>query len=693
MSNRLVNSTSPYLQQHADNPVHWWEWGEAAFEEARRRDVPILLSVGYAACHWCHVMAHESFEDDATADVMNEGFVNVKVDREERPDVDAVYMQATQALTGHGGWPMTVFLDHERRAFYAGTYFPPQPRHGMPSFLQILDTVSRAWHEQRENLERAASRIAEQAHRDLVVSLREQGAGATPITADVLDAAAATLWSTFDGARGGFGGAPKFPPSTALEFLLRHHARTGDARSLQMVERTCDAMARGGMYDQIGGGFARYAVDADWVVPHFEKMLYDNALLLRVYLHWWRQTHSPVALRVVRETAAFLLHELRTAEGGFASALDADSLPESGGTPEEGAFYVWTPEQLTTALGDDLGARAARWFSVTESGTFEHGTSTLQRLTEPGDDERDEFESVRETLREVRDQRPRPARDDKVVAAWNGLAMAALAEAGALLDVPEWTLAARTCAELLERVHLDERGRLLRVSRDGLANPDAPGVLEDHANVADGLLTLFQCTGEVRWLHTAERILGAIMRDFTDAEGGFFDTAHDVPRVTSETRPRDPGDGPTPSGWSAAAQALLTHAALTGDDTHRAQADHALALIVALGPRQPRWMASGLCAAEALIAGPTQVAIVGPPGDLATWLLHRTALGATRAGTVIALGPPDSTDHPASLLHHRGLIEGQPAAYVCHGFTCDLPVTAPADLAARLTSRVGGGLG
>ena len=687
MANRLETSTSPYLQQHADNPVDWWEWSEAAFDEARRRDVPVLLSVGYAACHWCHVMAHESFEDDVTARFMNDHFVNIKVDREERPDVDAVYMQATQALTGHGGWPMTVFLDHDRRAFYAGTYFPPEPRHGMPSFQQILDTVSRAWREQRENVERAAGRIADQAHRDLVASLREQGAGTTPITPDALDAAARALWSTFDGARGGFGGAPKFPPSTSLEFLLRHHARTGDARSLQMVDRTCEAMARGGMYDQIGGGFARYSVDADWVVPHFEKMLYDNALLLRVYLHWWRHTHAPLALRVVRETAEFLLRELVTPEGGFASALDADSIPASGGMPEEGAFYVWTPAGLTEALGEDLGARAVRWFAVSEGGTFEHGTSTLQRLTEPAPDEREDFEFARDMLREVRDQRPRPARDDKVVAAWNGLAIAALAEAAALLDVPEWAGAARACADLLERVHLDERGRLLRVSRDGLANPEAPGVLDDHANVAEGLLTLFQCTGEVRWLHTAQRILTAIMRDFTDGEGGFFDTAHDVPRVTAVTRPRDPGDGPSPSGWSAAAQALLTHAALTGEHGHREYAERALSLPVALGARQPRWLATGLAAAEALMAGPTQVAIVGPPGDTATWLLHRTALSATRAGTVIAVGPPDRTDHPASLLNHRGLVHGQPAAYVCHGFTCDMPVTTTVDLAAHLTSQ------
>lgn len=687
MPNRLTSSTSPYLQQHADNPVDWWEWSEAAFEEARRRDVPILLSVGYAACHWCHVMAHESFEDAAIAEVMNRDFVNIKVDREERPDVDAVYIQATQSLTGHGGWPMTVFLDHQRRAFYAGTYFPPQPRHGMPSFPQILDTVARAWRDQRENLERAAGRIAEQAHRDVIASLREQGAGETPLTAEALDAAAATLWSSFDGARGGFGEAPKFPPSTSLEFLLRHHARTGDARSLQMIERTCEAMARGGMYDQIGGGFARYSVDADWVVPHFEKMLYDNALLLRVYLHWWRATRSPLALRIVRETAEFMARELLTPEGGFASALDADSVPVSGGSPEEGAFYVWTPADLIDVLGEDLGARAATWFNVTDAGTFEHGTSTLQRLVDPPEDQREQFEQARQVLWDARSSRPHPVRDDKVVAAWNGLAIAALAEAGLLLDVPDWVEAAIRCADLLERVHLDDRGRLLRVSRDGRANPDAPGVLEDHANVAEGLLTLFQGTGQTRWFRVAERIIEAIVRDFADDDGGFFDTADDVPRVHALTRPRDPGDGPTPSGWSAAAQTLVTYAALTGSAEHRETAERALAMVMALGPRQPRWMAAGLSAAEAVIAGPTQVAIVGPPADATTGLLHRTALQSTRPGMVIAVGPPDTQQHPVALLHHRGLVAGHPAAYVCQGFTCDLPVTTADDLRAALSSR------
>ncbi len=378
MPNRLAESSSPYLLQHADNPVDWWEWGPDAFAEARRRDVPVLLSVGYAACHWCHVMAHESFEDEATAALMNERFVNVKVDREERPDVDAVYMEYVQAMTGQGGWPMTTFLTPEGEAFYAGTYFPPTPRHGMPSFPQLLLAISSTWAERRDEATAAAGRIT-QALADRAPA---GAAGSTPPTPEELSAAVTRLSASFDPRRGGFGGAPKFPPSMVLEWLLRHHARTGEPSALAMAARTFEAMARGGMYDQLGGGFARYSVDAEWVVPHFEKMLYDNALLLRAYLHWWRATGSPLARRVVEETAEFLLRDLRTPEGGFASALDADT------DGVEGLTYAWTPAQLTDALGPDDGAWAAALLEVTPSGTFEHGASTLQLLADPDDEGR-----------------------------------------------------------------------------------------------------------------------------------------------------------------------------------------------------------------------------------------------------------------------------------------------------------------
>ena len=420
---------SPYLLQHRDNPVDWQQWSPEAFAEAARRDVPVLLSVGYSACHWCHVMAHESFEDDEVAALMNDRFVNVKVDREERPDVDAVYMEATLAMTGHGGWPMTVFCTPAGKPFYCGTYFPPQPRYGMPSFSQVLMGVAEAWRERREQL------LEVGADGSPPLGTYGSSTGAAPPAADQLDAVRG-LREQFDRQHGGFGGAPKFPPSMVLEFLLRHHARTGDDEALRMVQITCERMARGGMYDQLGGGFARYSVDDRWVVPHFEKMLYDNALLLRVYLHWYRATESLLAMRIARETADWMLRDLRTPQGGFASAVDADS------EGVEGRYYVWTPQEV--------GPEAASLFSVTPEGTFEHGTSVLQLLQDPVDPDR--WSAVRSNLVSLREQRVPPGRDDKVVAAWNGLAIAALAEAGAVLSVPEYVSAAIAAAELLVSV-------------------------------------------------------------------------------------------------------------------------------------------------------------------------------------------------------------------------------------------------
>ena len=553
--NRLAESSSPYLLQHKDNPVDWWEWGPEAFAEAHRRDVPVLLSVGYAACHWCHVMAHESFEDTATAELMNAHFVNVKVDREERPDVDAVYMDYVQAMTGHGGWPMTTFLTPEGEAFYAGTYFPPTPRHGTPSFTQLLTAIAATWAERKDEAQQAAARITEA----LAERAATSEAGAPPPTAVALADAVRQLARTFDAARGGFGGAPKFPPSMVLEWLLRHHARTGDETALSMASRTFEAMARGGMYDQLGGGFARYSVDAEWVVPHFEKMLYDNALLLRAYLHWWRATADPMARRVVEETAEFLLRDLRTPEGGFASALDADT------DGVEGLTYAWTADQLADVLGEVDGAWAADLLGVTPAGTFEHGTSTLQLLADPSTaEDSDRWSSIRLRLLAARSQRPQPGRDDKVVSAWNGLTIAALAEAGALLERPDWVEAALACGDLLVSVHLGagEHGdRLVRVSRDGRPGRHA-GVLEDHADVAEGFLALYSVTGDEEWLAFAGVLLDVVLGHFRDGRGGFFDTAEDAERLVR--RPQDPTDNATPSGQAAAAGALLTYAALTG---------------------------------------------------------------------------------------------------------------------------------
>ncbi|PBC78056.1 hypothetical protein BX265_2815 [Streptomyces sp. TLI_235] len=675
MPNRLADATSPYLLQHADNPVDWWPWGPEAFAEAERRQVPVLLSVGYAACHWCHVMAHESFEDETVAAYANEHYVAVKVDREERPDVDAVYMEAVQAATGQGGWPMTVFLTPDKEPFYFGTYFPPEPRHGMPGFRQVLEGVTAAWRDRRDEVGEVAGRI----RADLQERARVYGAGAgvlpAPGEAD-LHAALIELARGYDERRGGFGGAPKFPPSMTVEWLLRHHARTGSAAALEMAVRTCDAMSRGGLYDQLGGGFARYSVDADWVVPHFEKMLYDNALLLRTYLHLWRATGDARARRTALDTADFLLRELRTPEGGFASALDADSLDPATGTSAEGAYYAWTPEQLAGVLGPEDAALAAELFEVT--GTFEHGSSVLQLLRDPADPEA--YERIRTRLFEARAERPAPARDDKVVAAWNGLAIAALAETGALLDRPDLVEAAERAADLLLAVHLTADGRLLRTSRDGRAGANA-GVLEDYADTAEGFLALYAVTGEAEWLDLAGGLLDTVLAHFTDAaSGALYDTADDAEELIR--RPQDPTDNATPSGWTAAAGALLAHAAYTGSERHRTAAERALGVVGALGSRAPRFIGWGLAVAEALLDGPREVAVVGPAGDPATAELHRTALLATAPGAVVAVGEPGGKEVP--LLADRPLLGGRPAAYVCRHFSCDAPTADAAELAERL---------
>ncbi|MEU4233418.1 thioredoxin domain-containing protein [Nonomuraea sp. NPDC026600] len=653
--NRLKDATSPYLLQHADNPVDWHPWGEEAFAEARRRDVPLLISVGYSACHWCHVMAHESFEDADTARLMNEHFVNIKVDREERPDVDAVYMTATQAMIRQGGWPMTVFATPEGHPFYCGTYFP------RPQFQRLLRGVHDAWTGDRAAVTEQGSKVVEALNAQTTLP-----SGPLP-EEETLTLAVANLRESFDKERGGFGGAPKFPPSMVLEFLLR-------SRETEMSGRTLDAMARGGMYDQLGGGFARYSVDAGWVVPHFEKMLYDNALLLRVYTHWWKSSREPLARRVALETADWLLREMRTAEGGFASALDADS------EGEEGRFYVWTPEQLREVLGDDDGEWATRLFEV--RGTFEHGTSVLQLLADPDDAAR--FDDVRARLLTARGRRVRPGRDDKVVASWNGLAIAALAETGTVFDRPDLVDAARQAAELLEDVHMDG-GRLLRTSRDGRAGRNA-GVLEDYANLAEGLISLYGVTGETRWHRLAGSLLDTVLDRFGDDAGGFYDTADDAERLFQ--RPQDPTDNATPSGQYAAAGALLAYSALTGSARHREAAYAALGTVSVLATGHARFAGWGLAVARAALDGPVEVAVVGPPADPRTRALHREALLADVPGLVVALGdgeggPPEG---PA-LLEGRGTVGGSPAAYVCRGFTCRMPVTTPEELRAELAGR------
>ncbi|MFF0343590.1 thioredoxin domain-containing protein [Kribbella sp. NPDC004875] len=646
MANELGRSTSPYLRQHADNPVEWREWSERAFAEARERDVPIFLSVGYSACHWCHVMAHESFEDAATAAYLSEHFVSVKVDREERPDVDAIYMAATVAMTGQGGWPMSVFLTPAGEPFFCGTYFPKDSRGGMASFRQVLEAITDAWQNRREQIDGIGKRVVDQ-----LGAQQPTEAGAFD-----LGRAVQLLKTDFDPVDAGFGRAPKFPPSMVLDFLLRHHRRTGDEEALAMVAHTCDRMARGGMYDQLAGGFARYSVDGQWIVPHFEKMLYDNALLLDVYTHWWTLSSDPLARRVAEETADFLLAELRTPEGGFASALDADT------EGEEGRYYVWTPEQLRAATDD------ADWVIdlCDVSGTFEHGTSVLQLRQDPDDPAR--WQRVRETLRRARSSRTYPGRDDKVVAAWNGLAITALTRAGVVLEKPEYVEAARAAAELIRDVHLDETGRLYRTSRDGVRGT-AHGVLEDYAAFAQACATLLGATGEAEWFRTAERLLDRVLEQFV-ADGAYFDTAADAEQLV--WRPQDATDNATPSGVSLAAEAFSTLASLTGSVRYEAAADHALQASAAIADRAPRFAGRALAVAETIAGGPLEIAIVGDRPELT-----RTAFTFAPWGTAIVSGEPGLA---VPLMDGRQ----ESAAYVCQKFTCRLPVTLPEHLRREL---------
>jgi uncharacterized protein YyaL (SSP411 family) len=658
MANRLEHSTSPYLLQHKDNPVDWWQWGPEALAEAERLSKPIFLSVGYAACHWCHVMAHQSFEDEEVAAALNAGFVSIKVDREERPDIDAIYMSATTALTGQGGWPMTCLLTPAGQPFFCGTYYPK------PALLQLLSNVSGAWTDRREEIIAGGNRIVEALRGAAIVGFD------TPLGAGDLSAAEALLATGYDRQNSGFGTAPKFPPSMVLEFLLRHWARTGTGRDLHMVEDTCEAMARGGMYDQLAGGFARYSVDAGWVVPHFEKMLYDNAQLLRVYLHLWRSTGAPLAERISRQSADFLLHDL-AAGGGFASSLDADT------AGVEGLTYLWSPAQLVEVLGEQDGRRASDLLEVTSSGTFEHGMSTLQLHREPNDALW--WERVRSSLLAARNLRPQPARDDKVVTSWNGLAIAALSEAGVLLGDSKYLNAAQKCASFLTCSHIVD-GRLRRASRAGVVGA-AMAVADDHGNLAEGLLTLHQATGDPRWLTVAGELLDTALAHFGDGQGGFFDTADDAEQLF--TRPRSAADNAEPAGQSALAGALLTYSALTGSIRHREAAEAAVTASAVLASQSPRFAGWTLAVAEAMVAGPLQVAIAGE-GPQAADLL-RVARASTSPGLVIAHGSPDSPGLP--LLADRPLVAGRTAAYLCRGFVCDRPVTTAQELASALAKE------
>ena len=658
-ANTLGLATSPYLRQHADNPVHWRQWTPQALADAAARDVPILLSVGYAACHWCHVMAHESFEDDVVAAVMNAGFVCIKVDREERPDIDAVYMNATVALTGQGGWPMTCFLTPDGRPFFCGTYYPKD------AFLQLLSAISATWRDRRGEVEEASGRIAGEL-RQMAAGLPGGGPDVAPA---LCDHAIAVVLGDQDAVHGGFGGAPKFPPSAILEALLRNYERTGSPAALEAVARTGNAMARGGIYDQLAGGFARYSVDNAWVVPHFEKMLYDNALLLRAYAHWARRTGDQLARRVAAQTAGFLLDEL--ADGAmFTSSLDADA------DGREGSTYVWTRAQLTELLGADDGPWAAEVFAVTESGTFEHGTSVLQFPTDPDDPQR--VDRVRPALLAARLTRPQPGRDDKVVTSWNGLAITALAEASVALGDPGLARAARDCAEALLDLHVVD-GRLRRASLGGVVG-DSAAILEDYAMLATGLLVLYQLTADDAWLTRATGLLDIALAHFADPQrpGRWFDTADDAEQLM--LRPGDPLDGATPSGASSITEALLTAAHLVDGDRAerylRAAAD-ALGAHSVLLERAPRSAGHWLAVAESAVRGPLQIAVACDPSRSE---LLADARRLAPGGAIVVGGERDSS----ALLVGRDRVAGADAAYVCRGRLCDLPVTRATELAAAL---------
>jgi uncharacterized protein len=645
--NRLAAETSPYLLQHADNPVDWYPWGEEAFALARTEDRPILLSVGYAACHWCHVMEHESFEDEETAALMNREFVPVKVDREERPDVDGLYMDAVVAMTGHGGWPMTVFLTPDGRPFYGGTYFPPEPRHGMPSFSQVLQAVSEAYKTRRHDLEQQADALV-----GAIQQASERAPSSEPLTSGLLSAVVPALRRSFDPNEGGFGPAPKFPAASTIELLLRLHAANGDEEALSMARLTLDRMAAGGMYDVLGGGFHRYSVDAHWLVPHFEKMLYDNALLASAYLHAWVVTGEERYRRVTTETLDYVLRELRLPEDGLASAQDADT------DGVEGLTFTWTPEEIEAVLGE----AHLEWLLP-----FEHGRFVL-RAEIP--------EDAREKLLAERDRRPQPLRDDKALAAWNGLALAALAQAGARLGRRDYVDAAVRVAEFLLTLLTDDRGRLLRSYRAGKAQ--IPAYLEDYANVANGLLELSWATGDLRWLEESRRLAGLMVELFADdGRGGFFVDAAEGDGLVARRKEFD--DHPTPAGNSMAAFVLLRLARIYGDAELEKRAVGVFRLAHPLMERAPAAVSHLLCALDLHFSRPQEIAVVGDSGAL-----RAAALEGYRPNAVYAFS--DAPTDAVPLLAGKGLVDGDPAAYVCESFACRRPVTGAADLRAQLAA-------
>ena len=678
MPNRLLNESSPYLLQHAENPVDWYPWSEEALERAREEDKPILLSIGYAACHWCHVMEHESFEDPETAALMNRHFINIKVDREERPDLDSIYMNAVVALTGQGGWPMTVFLTPEGQPFFGGTYFPKTARYGMPGFKQVLLSVADAWDKRREELVNSAGEISEHLGRRL--NLKGQEGALSPA---LLKQALTAIHRSFEPNEGGFGRAPKFPQAMTIEFLLRIYHERGDHMALHMAEHTLTKMAQGGIYDHLGGGLARYSTDNEWLVPHFEKMLYDNALLARVYLHAWQVTEDPLYRQVVEETLDWVLREMRHDDGGFYSSLDADS------EGEEGKFYVWQPEEIREALDDPESARLfMAYYDVTERGNWE-GKSILnvsrplaEVAAELGMEEAKAAErlaAARPTLYERRAERVWPGLDDKVLTAWNGLMLAAFAEAGRVLGRDDYTEAAVANATFLHNTLRSKTGRLLRTWKEG-AEAKYNAYLEDYAYLADGLLALYQTVFDERWFRWAQELAEMMLAHFLDEEdGGFYDTSDDHEELIQ--RPKDVQDNAVPSGNSMAALVLLQLSLFTGRDLYWQVAERSVGSMVGAMAEYPTGFAQWLNAAALIMGDPVEVAIAGAPDREETEALLDVVEAAYRPHLVVAAGTDGEI---VPLLRDRPLVDGAPTAYVCRRFVCRRPVTSPQALAEQL---------
>ena len=666
MPNHLIHETSPYLLQHAENPVDWYPWGEEAFEKARRENKPVLLSIGYSACHWCHVMAHESFEDEQIAQLMNENFVNIKVDREERPDLDQIYMSAVQMMTHHGGWPMTVFLTPDAVPFYGGTYFPPEDRYNMPGFPKVLIGVAEAYRDRQDDIRETGTSLVNELKR-----LSATGGSDYPIEPELLDAAYAGIVRTYDSINGGFGGAPKFPPAMTLEFLLRTHARTGNRDALEMVSHTCRKMANGGIYDQLGGGFHRYSTDARWLVPHFEKMLYDNALLSRLYLHYFQVSEEAFARETVEGILDYVLREMTHAEGGFYSTQDADS------EGHEGKFFVWTMDEIRAALGEDDARIFSAYYNITDTGNFEgKNIPNVTRTAEP--EWRASLEESKRKLFGLREQRIKPDRDEKVLTAWNGLMLASFAEAGVVLNRPDYTNAARRNAEFVLS-NLRRDGSLLRTWKDGVAKFNA--YLEDYAFLIEGLVTLFETTGESRWLNEALALTDRMIREFWDEDaGGFFFTGKSHESLI--VRSKDYFDNATPSGNSVAALVLARLATLTNKESYR---NLAIAVLREVGDqirRYPSGFGYALSAADFLLSTPKEIAIVGKDAADIELLLAETWRRYLPNKVVAPSIAGDTATIP--LLENRPLVNDLATAYVCEHYTCKQPVTEISALREQL---------